>query len=63
MNFVGKWMEHENVILSEVTKTQKYMLQDVSETKNQWGDLTCHSHSIGDMKPEENSQPSNSHPL
>jgi hypothetical protein len=25
MNFVGKWMELENVILSEVTQTQKDM--------------------------------------
>jgi hypothetical protein len=24
-NFAGKWMELENLILSEVTKTQKYM--------------------------------------
>ena len=23
MNFAGKWMELENIILSEVTKTQK----------------------------------------
>ena len=25
MNFTGKWMKVENIILSEVTKTQKYM--------------------------------------
>jgi hypothetical protein len=25
MNFSGKWMELENIILSEVTQTQKYM--------------------------------------
>ena len=25
MNFVGKWMELENIILSEVTQTQKDM--------------------------------------
>ena len=25
MNFSGKWMEVENIILSEVTKTQKNM--------------------------------------
>ena len=25
MNFVGKWMEPENIILSEVTQTQKDM--------------------------------------
>ena len=25
MNFVGKWMELGNIILSEVTQTQKYM--------------------------------------
>ena len=25
MNFAGKWMELENIILSEVTKTQKDM--------------------------------------
>jgi hypothetical protein len=23
MNFAGKWMEHENIILSEVTQSQK----------------------------------------
>jgi hypothetical protein len=25
MNFTGKWMEVENVILSEVMQTQRYM--------------------------------------
>ena len=25
MNFAGKWMELENIILSEVTQSQKYM--------------------------------------
>jgi hypothetical protein len=25
MNFAGKWMEVENIILSEVTQTQKYI--------------------------------------
>jgi hypothetical protein len=25
LSFTGKWMELENVILSEVTQTQKYM--------------------------------------
>ena len=25
MKFVGKWMELENIFMSEVTKTQKYM--------------------------------------
>ena len=25
MNFAGKWMELENIILNEVTQAQKYM--------------------------------------
>jgi hypothetical protein len=25
MSFAGKWIETENIILSEVTETQKYM--------------------------------------
>ena len=25
LSFAGKWMELENIILSEVTQTQKYM--------------------------------------
>jgi hypothetical protein len=25
LSFVGKWVELENIILSEVTQTQKYM--------------------------------------
>jgi hypothetical protein len=26
LNFAGKWMELENIILSEVTQTQKYIM-------------------------------------
>jgi hypothetical protein len=25
MNFASKWMQHENIILSEVTESQKHM--------------------------------------
>ena len=31
MSFVGKWMELENIILSEVIQTQKYMYLLISE--------------------------------
>jgi hypothetical protein len=33
LSFTNKWMELENIILSEVSQTQK--------TKNSWFSLTC----------------------